>query len=428
VLILTTHDAVAELPASKPKPVVSKGVRAESYPGSSPKALDVHIRNWVPDAPDEVIKITSDMTVGEVEAMLTAKTKLDPGQLSLVLDEDDPKNGNALRTPFLTPVGQAIDRRAVPKGSTPMIITHQVYEGFSESKTSVKGGGAGKSAAIAGTFGSGAASPVDITTTVGANFTKNSTWSVSKTRTFTRSKEISWTLPYDAGYVTQYYQWAIMIPDENNVDRLFTLPAEGKTTFRDYKGPEQKTVEEINDEQVKNCLTVKPRESITTAPTPKPKVWFRLKNKDGNYLSCPGNAINTRKPLYIHQKHESQSGQMWSIEPIEGQGDNAGVRIKSRLTYKGKSYYMCVYSGKTNNGAQIGVWQQAGVSSQAWTLGKDYATEAHRRQLQPTPGYITHARSKRVLSSYKTSRTGGHSILWYGKDTTGQTWELEYVE
>jgi len=400
---------VAELPASKPKPVTSKGVRAENYPGSSPKALDVTVKKR--DGSSDVITITSDMTVGELQAELTAKTNLMPGQLSLVLDEDDPFPMQ--RTPFLTPLGESMDRRSVAKDSDPAEYTRSISEGFSESKTSGEGGSDGYSGGIAGSFGGGELCPVEISATVGSSFTSDSTWSMSESVTVTSGREETQTFYFDAGFVTQYYRWAIMLPDGNNNDRVFNLPDDGYTCFRDYKGPKGKTVQEINNEQ-KNRVTVKLPKSITTAPTPKPKVWFHLKNKQGNYLSCPGNEINTRKPLYINQKYESQAGQMWSIEPIEGQGDNAGVRIKSKLTYKGKSYYMCVYGGKTHNGAHIGLWQQAGVSSQAWRLGKDCETGG---------GYITHARSDKVLATYR-----GHSILYQGKNEDGQRWELEYVE
>jgi len=401
-------DEVAKLPASR-------GVRAKKMPLTK---LDVHVKTL--DGSDEFVQITSDMTIGELQSKMQTKTKLMPGELTLILDEDDPKNGNITRLPFLTPIGVSMDRRSDNKESESIEYERTVQQGFTTSKTSTQGGGEGKSAGWSGSFGTGLLVPVTIEATASGNYSKGSNWSLSDTVTVENGKEETETFNFDAGYVTQVYVWAIMLPDANNIDRVFIIPSDdGPITFRNGKFL-GKTVEEHNADQ-KIRVKVSPQFPAPAVIAPKPKVWFRLKNKHGNYLSCPGNALNTSKPLYIDKHYASQAGQLWCVEPIVGQGTST-VRIKSKLTKRGKSYYMCVYSGHTHNGAHIGVWQSAGSSSQGWTIADDCKSGSG--------GYITHSRSRRVLATYGNRSWPGHnaSILYSAKNEAGQRWELEYVE
>jgi len=374
----------------------------------------------------EMVDIRDNMTLGELQSKMMKMTGLKPGNLELILDENDPKTRPWSRKPFLTPIGEAMDRRSAIKGSSANTYTTTGHTGFAQTYTKEKGGSSSTSAGIAGSVGMGSWIPVVLEASVSTSRTDDKNWSLSSGTTVHRGTTIEEEFTFPAGEKTQYYTWAIMLPDGDNIDRVFHIPSDSKyVTFTDDL-KEGLTIEQYNAQQTTRAdfkfgfPEPTPDAPKVIAPKKKEKVWFTLKNGHGMYLSCPSNKINTSKGLYIDQRFPDQNGQLWCEEPIEGHGDNAGVRIKSKLTYRGKSYYVAVYEGKRHNGANIGVYKHAGSSSQGFSISPNADSS--------NGGYITHDRSDRVLSTYKNRSSRSGSILWSRRSTDGQRWQREFVE
>jgi len=119
-----------------------------------------------------------------------------------------------------------MDRRSADKGAEANIYTKKYTQGYASSKTSGEGGGSSKNVGWGGSFGTGDLLPVTISAEVSGSHTKSNSWSLSGAETITETNEMECEYVYAAGYLTQYYAWAIMLPDGDNIDRVFLIPSD----------------------------------------------------------------------------------------------------------------------------------------------------------------------------------------------------------